>query len=64
MSHIFLDRSKLSPTYVPEELPHRTNQMKLLHSLFQDSLRHPKRTQLRVAQIVGGVGTGKTCTTI
>jgi len=62
MSQIFLDRSKLSPAYVPDVLPHRDRQMKLLHLLFQDSLRHTNEAQLRATQLIGGVGTGKTCT--
>jgi orc1/cdc6 family replication initiation protein len=62
MSQIFLDRSKLSPAYVPDVLPHRDIQMKLLHLLFQDSLRHTNEAQPRATQLIGGVGTGKTCT--
>lgn len=64
MSQIFLDRNKLSPTYVPEVLHHREGQMNLLNSLFQDSLRHPSEAQLRATQLIGGVGSGKTCTVI
>ncbi len=63
-SSIFLDRNKLSPRYIPQTLPHREEQISLLKSFYEDSLADPSRTYLRVVQIIGGVGTGKTACTI
>lgn len=62
MSQIFLDRSKLSPTYVPGILPHREEQINLLRALFRDFLQNPSKAYLRSTQLIGGVGSGKTCT--
>ena len=64
MSSIFVDRSKLSPNYVPEILPHRDRQLKMLFSLYEDSLKHRDEVYLRPTQLIGGVGSGKTCTAI
>lgn len=61
---IFLDRDKLSPRYIPSMLPHRNNQIDSLLSFYRDALDHIDNVFLRIAQIVGGVGTGKTCTAI
>lgn len=62
MSNIFLDREKLSPHYLPQNLLHRDEQIRLLNSFYKDTLDHIDDVFLRVCQIVGGVGTGKTCT--
>jgi len=61
---IFRDRNKLSPRYIPQVLPHREEQIRFLDSLFAGVLENIAESHLRVAQIVGGVGTGKTVTTI
>lgn len=61
---IFLDRGKLSPHYVPEVLPHREKQIQELFTLFKDILSQPYAPHFRVMQIVGSVGTGKTCSAI
>jgi cell division control protein 6 len=61
---VFKDRSKLSPRYVPKMLPHREAQMGAISTMFDDVLEDPSRVYLRPVQVVGGVGTGKTCTTI
>ncbi len=63
-SSIFLDRDKLSPRYIPQTLPHREEQISLLKSFYEDSLTDPSRAYMRVVQIIGGVGTGKTACTI
>lgn len=63
-SPIFVDREKLSPRYIPEVLPHRRNQIELLLSLYKDVLSHIENVFLRVTQIVGDIGTGKTCTAV
>jgi len=63
-SPIFVNRDKLSPRYIPSTLPHRKNQIDLLLSLYRDALEHIENVFLRVTQVVGDVGTGKTCTAI
>jgi len=64
MSLIFKDRSKLSPRYIPDKLPHREKQIESIFSLYRDALDDVKNVFLRPIQVVGGVGTGKTCTAI
>ncbi|RLI36976.1 hypothetical protein DRO55_02360 [Candidatus Bathyarchaeota archaeon] len=63
-SLIFEDSEKLSPRYVPKVLPHREEQLSLLHSLYKSVLENPKEAYMRVCQLVGPVGTGKTCTAL
>ncbi|MFQ6095765.1 MAG: Cdc6/Cdc18 family protein, partial [Candidatus Bathyarchaeia archaeon] len=64
MSLIFRDRSKLSPRYIPDRLPHREKQIESLISLYVDALEDVGNAFLRTVQVVGGVGSGKTCTAI
>jgi len=64
MGSIFKDRGKLSPRYIPERLPHREGQIELLLSLYGHVLDDVESAFLQVTQTVGGVGTGKTCTTV
>ncbi|MEM2702319.1 MAG: AAA family ATPase [Candidatus Bathyarchaeia archaeon] len=64
MASIFKDRSKLSPRYIPERLPHRERQIEGLLSLYEYVLDDVENAFLQVTQIVGGVGTGKTCTAV
>ena len=61
---IFVDRDRLSPRYIPSILPHRENKITFLLSLYRDALENIENVFLRVSQIVGGVGTGKTCVAI
>lgn len=61
-SPIFENREKLSPRYIPSILPHRNNQIDLLLSLYRDAFQHIESVFMTVAQIIGDVGTGKTCT--
>src|ERR671926_598394 len=61
-SPIFRDRSKLSPRYIPANLPHRERQMEQIHYVFRDSYLAPDRFPLAVLQIVGPAGIGKTST--
>jgi len=63
-SLIFVDRDKLSPRYIPSILPHRKKEIDFLLLLYRDALKHIESVFLRVSQIVGDVGTGKTCTAI
>lgn len=63
-SLIFKDRSKLSPYYIPAVLPHREKQIQLLGSIYMKMLDDIDGAYPVYTQIVGSVGTGKTCTTL
>ncbi|NWG09979.1 MAG: AAA family ATPase [Nitrososphaerales archaeon] len=63
-SLIFKDKEKLSPRYIPENLPHREDQIKTLKSFLWNSLQNPSKALLQVLQIMGDVGSGKTVTTL
>ena len=61
-SKIFLDRSKLSSRYIPNELHHREKEMSLLQTMFKDSYIKPDEFIFSTPQIVGKSGIGKTST--
>jgi len=61
---IFKDRNKLSPYYIPERLPHREEQIRMLHSIYDALIKDVKNAYPRFTQIIGPTGTGKTCTAI
>jgi cell division control protein 6 len=63
-SAVFRDRSKLSPRYVPEELPHRQAQLQQIVHVFSDAAKDPNRFPLTILQVVGAAGIGKTSTVI
>jgi cell division control protein 6 len=63
-SSIFLDRSKLSPRYIPKELPHREREIERIYHAFKDSLGNPDSFPLTILQIVGPAGIGKTSTVL
>jgi cell division control protein 6 len=63
-SSIFLDRSKLSPRYIPKELPHREREIEKIYRAFKDSLGNPDSVPLTILQIVGPAGIGKTSTVL
>ena len=63
-SKIFLDRSKLSARYIPDELHHREKEMSLLLTIFKDSYIKPEQFLFSTPQIVGRSGIGKTSTII
>ncbi|HXG07943.1 MAG TPA: AAA family ATPase, partial [Nitrososphaera sp.] len=63
-SPIFRDRSKLSPRYVPEELPHRQAQIDQIVHVFSGAAKDPDGFPLTVLQIIGVAGIGKTSTVI
>ncbi len=63
-SSIFRDRNKLSPHYIPNQLPHRDQQMSLLYSIYGNMVREIRKAYPRFTQIIGDTGSGKTCTTI
>ncbi len=56
---IFKDESKLDINYIPQQLPHRESQQRLLQEFFSFLLRCPERMSQRVI-LTGDVGTGKT----
>lgn len=63
-SPIFRDRSKLSPRYVPAELPHREKQIEQIHYVLGGSYSKPDEFPLTVLQIIGPAGIGKTTTVL
>jgi archaeal cell division control protein 6 len=63
-SPIFKDRSKLSPRYLPAELPHREGQMNQLMHVFSESALNPDKFPLTVIQVIGSAGIGKSSTVI
>ena len=56
---VFKDEAKLDINYVPQKLPHREKEHRLLMEFFSFILRNPERMSQRVI-ITGDVGTGKT----
>ena len=63
-SAIFLDRSKLSPRYIPSELPHREKEIEKIYHAFRESFSSSERFPLNIMQIVGPAGIGKTSTVL
>ncbi|MFZ0515151.1 MAG: AAA family ATPase [Candidatus Nitrosopolaris sp.] len=63
-SPIFRDRSKLSPRYVPAELPHREKQIEQIQYVLRGSYSKPDEFPLTVLQIIGPAGIGKTSTVL
>jgi cell division control protein 6 len=63
-SPIFRDRSKLSPRYVPAELPHRETQIEQIQYALRGSYSKPDEFPLTVLQIIGPAGIGKTSTVL
>lgn len=62
---IFKDKSKLSPRYLPNELPHREKEISLLLQIYNFyELPDPESFQLNISQIVGPTGIGKTSTVL
>lgn len=63
-SAIFKNKSKLSPRYLPEELPHRQAQIQQIVHVFSDAPKDPDRFPLTVLQVIGPAGIGKTSTVL
>ena len=63
-SAIFRDRSKLSPRYMPEELPHRQAQIQQIIQVFSEAPKDPDKFPLTILQVIGVAGIGKTSTVI
>lgn len=58
-SSVFRDETKLDMSYVPNRLPHREHELRLLKQFFNFMLQFPGKMAQRVI-ITGDVGTGKT----
>ena len=56
---VFKDETKLDITYIPNRLPHRDRELRLLMEFFSFVLQFPGKMAQRVI-ITGDVGTGKT----
>jgi DNA replication protein DnaC len=56
---VFKDEAKLDINYIPQQLPHREKEHRLLMEFFSFLSRYPERMAQRVI-ITGDVGTGKT----
>ena len=56
---VFKDEGKLDINYIPQQLPHREKEHRLLMEFFSFITRYPERMSQRVI-ITGDVGTGKT----
>jgi len=63
-SAIFRDRAKLSPRFVPEELPHRQAQVDQILHVFSKAASDPDMFPLTIMQVIGTAGIGKTTTVI
>jgi cell division control protein 6 len=61
---IFRDRSKLSPRFIPDELPHREVQIQQISHVFSGIAKDPDGFPLTVLQVIGPAGIGKTSTVI
>ena|SRR5919198_2227511 len=61
---IFSDRSKLSPRYIPRDLPHREKQIEQIQDIFSGSYLNSDKFPLAILQIVGPAGIGKTSTVL
>ncbi|MHA1637888.1 MAG: hypothetical protein ACTSUB_07725, partial [Candidatus Thorarchaeota archaeon] len=59
---VFKSEQYLSIDYVPEELPHRENELRTLAQSFKTMISSPGRTSQKFL-IEGDVGTGKTAVT-
>lgn len=59
---VFKNRDILFPRHIPDSLPHREYHMHMLRDLFTDFLEKPGQTYQRVVQILGPIGSGKSCT--
>ncbi|MEM0374666.1 MAG: ORC1-type DNA replication protein, partial [Sulfolobales archaeon] len=58
-SSVFKDKSKLSPDYIPANLPHRENKIREIGLAFREVILNPGKISARVV-IAGRTGTGKT----
>jgi cell division control protein 6 len=63
-SSIFRDSSKLSPRFIPDDLPHRQSQIQNIAHIYSGIVKEPDRFPLTVLQVIGPAGIGKTSTVI
>jgi cell division control protein 6 len=63
-SSIFRDRSRLSPRFIPDELPHRQGQIQQIVHVFSGTITDPDKFPPTVLQVIGPAGIGKTSTVI
>jgi archaeal cell division control protein 6 len=63
-SSIFRDRSRLSPRFIPDELPHRQEQIQQIVHVFSGTITDPDKFPPSVLQVIGPAGIGKTSTVI
>jgi cell division control protein 6 len=56
---VFKDETKLDINYIPNRLPHREAELRLLNEFFNFAIQSPQKMSQRV-MITGDVGTGKT----
>jgi cell division control protein 6 len=61
---IFTNKEHLSPRHIPEALPGRETHLDKLMQIFAKGLSKPEDARMRVVQMIGPVGSGKTCTSI
>jgi cell division control protein 6 len=61
---IFKNKSKLSPRYLPDELPHRETEIQQIVRVFSDAPEDPDRFPLSILQVIGAAGIGKTSTVL
>ncbi len=61
---IFKNKSKLSPRYLPGELPHREAEIQQIVSVFSDAPKDPDKFPLSILQVIGAAGIGKTSTVL
>ena len=59
-SVIFRDRSKLSPRYFPDQLPHRNQEIDQIIQLYSRAISKPDEFPLTIMQVIGPAGLGKT----
>jgi len=57
---VFLDREKLSPSYMPKRLLHRDMEKKLLTNMLKPFIESSSEAAFAKIQVLGGVGVGKT----
>ncbi|NLE06606.1 MAG: cell division control protein Cdc6, partial [Crenarchaeota archaeon] len=56
---VFSDETKLDINYIPDRMPHRDKEHRLLMEFFSFLTKYPERMAQRVL-VTGAVGTGKT----
>src|SRR5205085_12103176 len=59
-SPVFQDRSKLSPHYFPDQLPHRQEEINQITQVYSRAVIEPDRFPLTIMQVIGPAGIGKT----